>query len=200
MTISFPAENFPQAVQDYTAALAIKRALLNPSSRALASVHYQLATGLEFTPNGRTAALEHVQNALTIFKARLAELSEGKATEEVAKMTEKEIETEKADVTGLIADLELKIEELKVAPPATDLVSEGINHLFGNGLESSGSGSGSAVESGPVNDLTSMVKKKKKPAAAPAPAPATSTGAENGEKRKADDEAEETAVKKAKAE
>ncbi|WVR05413.1 hypothetical protein IAU60_002428 [Kwoniella sp. DSM 27419] len=167
--VSCETENFPQAVQDYTSALAIKEDLLPASSRALASVHYQLATVLEFTPNRRSDALTHVEKALESFKARLAELS-GASTggngqsvsDEVSKLSEKEKEKEVEDVKGLMADLEAKIDELKAAPPAGDIVSESINHLLGSAEETFGGPSSvPAAVSGPVNDLTSMVKKKK---------------------------------------
>ncbi|WVF71875.1 hypothetical protein IAT40_006685 [Kwoniella sp. CBS 6097] len=183
--VSCETENFPQAVQDYTSALEIKSALLPASSRALASVHYQLATVLEFTPNRRSDSLNHVEKALESFKLRLQELKSasssssseniGVLSEEVLKLSEKERENEIKDVETLLGDLEVKIEELKAAPPANDIVSESINHLLGQpdtdgfgSASGSGSGSGSTGggDSGPVNDLTSMVKKKKPKAAA----------------------------------
>lgn len=158
-------ENFPQAVQDYTAALKIKEALLAPSSRALASAHYQLGTVLEFTPLGRAAALKHVQAAVDGFKLRAAELAGTPAEgSEIAALGKKEREAEAKDVSGLISDLELKIDELKSAPEGEDFVSNSIEHLLGGG-----SSAPAAADAGPVNDLTSMVKKRKpKPKAEPA--------------------------------
>lgn len=153
-------------MQDYTAALEIKKDLLPPSSRALASAHYQLSSALELTPAGRPAALEHVQAALDGFKARAEELKLANAgqkvpSEDVARMSERERDAELKDVGELIGDLEVKLDELKAAPPREDIVSESINHLLG------GVGSDTPKEeSGPVNDLTSMVRKKKRPAPA----------------------------------
>lgn len=195
-------ENFPQAAQDYTEALKIKSKLLSPSSRALASVHYQLATVLEFTPSGRESALTHVQKALEGFQARLEELNgKGEMNEELVKMGEKERENEKKDVEGLISDLQIKIEELKTAPESSDPVSESIKHLLGQGGEgafgpgagasSSGSAFGGGVDNAPVNDLTSMVKKKKKvqPQQVNVPLPESKgKDVENGEKRKAEED------------
>ncbi|RSH93809.1 hypothetical protein EHS25_006457 [Saitozyma podzolica] len=184
--VSCETENFPQAVQDYSSALSIKQALLPPSSRALASVHYQLATVLEFTPNRRSDALSHVEKALEGFKARLSELSgDVTAGDEVSKLSDKDKEAEKKDVQALLGDLEVKIEELKAAPPAEDIVSESINHLLGQ--PSSSGGVPAQPDNAPVNDLTGMVKKKKKPAAAPVPTTANGEEAANG-KRKAEEE------------
>ncbi|KLT40065.1 hypothetical protein CC85DRAFT_278350 [Cutaneotrichosporon oleaginosum] len=160
--ISCETEKFDQAVLDYRAALEIKTALLPPSSRALASAHYQLSTALELTSAGRPAALEHVQAALDGFKARAEEVRRAIAgettTEDLARMTEREREAELKDVSELIGDLEVKIDELKAAPVREDLVSGTINHLLG------GIGGEVKQDAGPVNDLTSMVRKKKRPA------------------------------------
>ena len=143
-------------MSDYSSALGIKATLLPPSSRALASVHYQLATVLEFTPDRRPDALSHVQQALSGFKARLAELRSSAGSDELFKLGSKEKEGEIRDVEGLIQDLEVKIEELKAAPEVGDIVRESISHLMG---EAVGQGV-NEKEDGPVNDLTGMVKKK----------------------------------------
>lgn len=96
------SENFPQAVKDYTTALDIKTAILPSSSREIASAHYQLATVLEFTPDGREAALEHVQKAADGFKARRDEL---KAT--AGEDADRKAEIAEAD--ALLGDLEVKV-------------------------------------------------------------------------------------------
>jgi HAT1-interacting factor 1 len=121
-------------------------------------------------------------------------------------MSTKEKEGELKDVEALIGDLEVKIEELKAAPEVGDLVSQSIDHLLGNGEGSgSASGPGAAVkaDTAPVNDLTSMVRKKpaKKVQPQPATATAVETGSGNGEvKRKAEEEASGSADKKPKPE
>jgi HAT1-interacting factor 1 len=210
------AENFPQAVSDYTSSLSIKMKLLPSSSRELASVHYRLATVLEFTPQRRGDSLKHVQSALSAFKERKSQLQAAISSpsdtnisieEDVKKMSTKQRADELSDVQGLIGDLESKIEELKSAPAmGGDLVTQGIEHLLGGGSGAFGEGSGGAQEDDkPVNDLTSMVKKKApkkvKPAAAGAENgtlngsggksngenPTDGNGESNGEKRKAQD-------------
>ncbi|WVO14156.1 hypothetical protein L204_101787 [Cryptococcus depauperatus] len=158
--VSCETENFPQAIQDFTSALS-HLSHLPSSSRRVASAHYQLATALEFSPNQRDSALSHVQSALDGFIARKTELESkdaAKWNQEIQKLNEKDREGELKDVDILIGDLEVKIEELKTAPEASDLVHESISHLMGTG---EASGSVAKVESGPVNDLTGMVKKKK---------------------------------------
>jgi HAT1-interacting factor 1 len=201
-------------VQDYTSALEIQKATLPASSRALASSHYQLGTVLEFTPAGRPAALKHVQAALDGFKLRAKEITTAQAGEpvpdspDVAAMSAKEREAEARDVAALIGDIEVKIEELNSAPPAFDFIANSINHLLGGAPAPGASGSAAPVaDSGPVNDLTSMVRKKKKPAApaaapvaaAPAPAAADAAASGAGDKRPAEVDAAGLA-KKPKAE
>ncbi|KAL0254242.1 hypothetical protein I308_101623 [Cryptococcus tetragattii IND107] len=192
--VSCETENFPQAVQDFTAAVDIQNTIIPPSFRDLASAHYQLATALEFTPSpqSRTSALTHVESALSSLVHRKEELlssDESTWSEEIKKMTSKEKEAELKDVEALMGDLQAKIEELKAAPPAEDLIHESISHLMGQSGEASGSGSNN-VESGPVNDLTSMVKKKKPKATPAAPVPVVEKRAAEG--------GEEPAAKKAK--
>ncbi|AAW41997.1 expressed protein [Cryptococcus deneoformans JEC21] len=196
--VSCETENFPQAVQDFTAAVDIQNTIMPPSFRDLASAHYQLATALEFTPSpqSRTSALTHVESALSSLVRRKEELlssDESTWSEAIKKMTPKEKEAEMKDVEALMGDLQAKIEELKAAPPAEDLIHESISHLMGQTEEASGSGS-NKVESGPVNDLTSMVKKKKPKATPVAPAPVSAPVVE----KRAAEGGEEPAAKKAK--
>lgn len=177
---------------DYSSALQIKSTLLPPSSRALASVHYQLATVLEFTPDRRPDALSHVESALSSFRALRTELQSSDV---------KDKEAEIRDVHGLIGDLEVKIEELKAAPEPKDVVIEGIKHLLGQsgGEGSNGTARIDGKEDGPVRDLTGMVKKK-----VPKKVEGKGKGVEgvngvNGEKRSVEN-GDEPAAKKARVE
>ncbi|EIW66326.1 hypothetical protein TREMEDRAFT_35273, partial [Tremella mesenterica DSM 1558] len=166
--VSCETENFVQAVQDYTSALNLQTPLLPPFSRVLASVHYQLSSVLEFVPDRRAEALDHVHSALKGFQARQKNETSSKDQNasvegEISKMSIKELENELKDVVSLIDDLEAKIEELKSAPEPTDFVKESITHLLG-GLDSGSlpSSSSSFHEQNEikVNDLSGLVKKK----------------------------------------
>lgn len=216
--MTFCLENFQQAVQDYTSSLNLLQSLHPPSSRSLASLHFQLGTVLDFIPNSRQSALSHVESALTSFRSRLADLDtppNQRVNPELKKMDEKQSQKEKEEVIELIGDLEVRLEELKNAPEVG--TQESIKELLGGGMGSSsngasGSGSGSGVGSkkddGPVNDLSGMVKKKKKPVVVPAgaaPGP-SSNGQSNGNgvaingiglggKREADENAERSSKK-----
>lgn len=214
-------ENFQQAVSDYTSALGIQTKLLPRSSRSLASTHYQLATSLEFLPDTRADALSHVRSALDSFAALRSELKgeTSSENESVKRMSAKDKENELKDVEALIGDLEVKIEELKAAPEMGDLVKESLDHLLGKGsteaafasanggvaasASAGASGSGAAAAAAPVNDLTSMVRKKPAKKQATQPQAANGKGNGNGNedvKRKAEEEASGSTDKKPKAE
>lgn len=72
----------------------------------------------------------------------------------------------------------MQIEELKNAPPPTDVVTESIDHLLGNG-PAVPEASSSKVPDGPVNNLNSMVRKK------PVKRKAEEPAAPSGEDKKA---------------
>lgn len=117
-------------------------------------------------------------------------------------MSTKEKEGEIKDVEALIGDLEAKIEELKAAPEGGDVISQSIDHLMGaGGLEEAGFGglAGASKDAGPVNDLTSMVRKKPVKKVQPQPVAGGSGGVSVEVKRKAEEE-NGREEKKAKAE
>ncbi|KZV91518.1 hypothetical protein EXIGLDRAFT_648236 [Exidia glandulosa HHB12029] len=208
--ISLETEKFDQAISDFEAGLKLKQELLPLASRQIAEAHYKLSIALDLTSGRLQGAIEHAQGALSSLEARVAELKvglEGQAPSAAAKpvssngkgkgkatatgvprtdlvenMSRGQIEAELKDVTELMEEVNVKIDELKNTSPEAQsafaqLESE-MKQALGGG--SSGTSSTPAV----VNDLTGMVKRKKDKAA-PAPAPETN-GA--GTKRKADDE------------
>jgi HAT1-interacting factor 1 len=76
-------ENFPQAILDFTSALALKLTLLPTSSRQISEAHLKLGVALEFDPADPTAsrpkALEECEKAKRSLMERREELVEGRS-------------------------------------------------------------------------------------------------------------------------
>ncbi|KAH7094189.1 hypothetical protein BKA62DRAFT_760842 [Auriculariales sp. MPI-PUGE-AT-0066] len=207
--ISLETEKFDRAILDFEAGIQLKEELFPLASRHIAEAHYKLGMALDLTSGRLKDAVEHTQRAKASIEARMAELKvglqgqqpsaaakpisssgpskgKGKAPAQslrkdlVETMSRSEIEQEVNELSGILEELELKLEELSNAPEGTarELLEKELNPSFAN--ESSG-----AAANAPVNDLTGVVKRKK---VKPAEANGEASGA--GVKRKADDDQE----------
>ncbi|EPQ56785.1 hypothetical protein GLOTRDRAFT_28946, partial [Gloeophyllum trabeum ATCC 11539] len=209
--VSLETEKFDQAINDYTAGLAIKTDLLPMSSRQIAEAHYKLSMVLDLTSGRLADAITHAEKALESIEARLAEVrlglsgqlkieppetaktedvkGKGKATggrlkrdDDVKDMTKGQMESELKDLQGLREDLAQKVEDLKTSPSEENAL-ESAPALVAKALDKELATAPSASVLTQVNDLTSMVKKKKAP-------DANGTNGVNGTaKRKAEDAA-----------
>lgn len=139
------AEKFDQAINDYSAGLALKTDLLPLSSRQIAEAHYKLSIVLDLTSGRLGDSITHAERALDSVEARLAELraalsgqgyvkpessgkkedakGKGKATspsllgtDAIAHMSKSQMEAEEKELQGLRDDLALKV--LTVICPA----------------------------------------------------------------------------------
>ncbi|KAJ1939049.1 hypothetical protein FBU59_004250 [Linderina macrospora] len=147
--VSMESENFAQAAQDFSAALEVKAQYLGDDSRELAELYYKVALAHEYN-NETSKALELMQDVERILQTRLDKIRETKE------------ESEKEEVEGLeevLEDVRAKVEEWKVPRKKVDLealaaeesaVAEKAREMFK-----------SALESGKVNDLTALIKKRK---------------------------------------
>ncbi|KAA1469094.1 hypothetical protein DENSPDRAFT_834628 [Dentipellis sp. KUC8613] len=211
--VSLETEKFDQAITDYSEGLALKTELLPLWSRQIAEAHYKLSIVLDLTMGRLADAIVHAQKALESVDARVAELTAGlegtlPAVEEVEakadakgkgkaaggklvrddlvqKMTKAQIEAEIKELAGLKEDLALKVEELKTSPneghsSAPALVAQALDKELNAGAPQV-----NANGQLPVNDLTSVVKKKKK---------APEEG--SAEKRKAEDDGSNSPAEK----
>lgn len=135
MCSDHPTEKFDQAINDYTAGLALKDELLPLSSRQIAEAHYKLSIVLDLTSGRLSDSITHAERALDSVEARLAELrvalsgqglvkpaskgdtkGKGKATgpallgdDAVSAMTKGQMEAEEKELQGLREDLALKV-------------------------------------------------------------------------------------------
>ncbi|CED83065.1 Cell cycle-regulated histone H1-binding protein [Phaffia rhodozyma] len=217
--VSLETENFAQAVEDFQSALALKSPILPNSSRHISEAHLKLAVALEFASmleDHQARALGHVELSKASLLERRAELEsgvsgfevgpeesikgkgkEGKILAEdvvkdrVEKLSEEERKAETKEIDELLEDLDLKIEDLRMAPlpktnlagllPTSSSTSTSTFNAFGGPFSSSVSAE-TSVSASQVNDLSSMVKKRKTAAAA-----SSSSSPATG-KRKADSE------------
>ncbi|KAF7310066.1 SHNi-TPR domain-containing protein [Mycena indigotica] len=211
--VSLETEKFEQAITDYEAGLALKSALLPQSSRQLAEAHYKLSIVLDLTSGRLADAITQAERALESIECRLALLrnpqsgevssstgdskgkGKGKAKESMEDaslvgLTPAQVETEMKELEGLKEDLAVKIDELKTRPAepignASALAAQALDKELNAG------GSKGAAGTSTVNDLTMAVKKKKKPVV-----DESGSGSPPG-KRKADEQVEGDASKKA---
>ncbi|CAG8983206.1 hypothetical protein HYALB_00004034 [Hymenoscyphus albidus] len=232
--ISLENERFPAAVSDFRVSLVYKKELYPEESEVMAEGHYKLALALEFAssttekPEGedgkstendtevedgqalREEAIKEMQAAIDITNAKLqakeVELASCSSPDDNV-ITRAQI----ADVKEMVAQLEVKLSELKA--PAVDV--DGIKETLGmGGGNAMGGVLGAAIGESPAQaatrieeakktatDLTGLVRRKKGEKTAEAtPEPvATTTNGTNG-KRKAEEEVEESENKKAKVE
>lgn len=154
--VSLESENFPQAAIDLESCLDLRKQLYDPSLSALVSEsHYKLSLALEFCvedPELRKKAAAHMKQAIACVKTRYAS-----QTDEAAK----------ADSRELLRDLQERYKELEKDPQEEIQAQQVdiIKGLLGEAIGSSGATDlTSLVKKGPtapVNDLSSMVKKRK---------------------------------------
>ncbi|GJJ11114.1 hypothetical protein Clacol_005345 [Clathrus columnatus] len=210
--ISLETEKLEQAATDYTSAATLKTQLLPITSRQIAEVHYKLCIVYDMTSGRLAQSIEHARKAQASVQARLDEIT-ARLKELLANKEEKAVESEKVDVKGkgkatltvlepalstltmdqlegeikdlteLLEEVSLKIEELKTSPDnlgtsAPDLVARELDREL-NGA----AGSGPAPKV--VHDLTNVVRKKRKAPDASEPAADDSSSAEKKPKLEA---------------
>jgi HAT1-interacting factor 1 len=173
-------ESFDAAVQDLSTALQLKLGIYAPSDPIISEAHYKLSLALEFAQQpspeeNKQKALEHLDAAIDSVKQRVTILES------------QDKHTEAKDAKEMIEELSVKAEEMR--KPAKEGIDVGA--MFGSSGGFSEALQQKLAESlaGSANDLTSFVRKKEKPKAGSDTTPV-------GEKRKLDDDVEESAEKK----
>ncbi|QSZ36709.1 hypothetical protein DSL72_006592 [Monilinia vaccinii-corymbosi] len=214
--ISLENERFPEAVSDFRESLRLKESLFPEEDEQIAEAHYKLSLALEFAsitqterddkkPNAgadnvdeemRAEAVKELELAIKSTKLKLhnqeVELAETAVVED-NDVTRHRI----ADVKSIIADMELRLKELRAPPvdinkaiaaalaPAGAPQSNSTTGILGNTLGESASETAARVEEAKktATDLTGLVRHKKKETK---DLPIQAAGA----KRKADEEPE----------
>ncbi|SCU99954.1 LANO_0F04500g1_1 [Lachancea nothofagi CBS 11611] len=133
--ISLETENFPQAKQDFAKCLELRLKAYNDQDsahRLIIESHYKLSLALEFDPSEGAECQKELERAIELLETRI-----------------KDQKAEKGD-EGLLEELKVKLKELKVTEESFDTIKrESVAQVK------------QVLGVAPVNDLTSMVKKRK---------------------------------------
>ncbi|KAI0683977.1 hypothetical protein BC835DRAFT_1392364 [Cytidiella melzeri] len=229
--VSLETEKFEEAIQDYSAGLELKLELLPQSSRQIAEAHYKLSIVLDLSSGRLQESIMHAEKALESVEARLAELrnaengqlkveilhkpdskGKGKAPAKgprllgddcVGSLTKAQTTAEIQELEGLKEELALKVEEQKTVPNEAGMSAPAmVAKSLDSELNVDSGASVAKAESMPVNDLTSVVKKKKKPAvdAVPVKEEANASSIASTKRKAEDSDAESPSDKKVKLE
>lgn len=147
--ISLETENFSQASDDFESLLKIRESMYPFESNLVSEAHYKLSLALEFNfcnDKCRERAVHHLERAIDSIKQNQ--------------------EKSKSDETkddDLIKDLQIRLDDLKKDP--NELLEqqkqEILKGILGEAASSSTATVTPAAATKPVNDLTSIVKKRK---------------------------------------
>ncbi|KAI8322706.1 hypothetical protein GQ54DRAFT_339122 [Martensiomyces pterosporus] len=178
--VSLESENFAQAVKDFTAALEVKMQYLGDDNRELAELYYKVALAHEYNKDN-TKALELMGDVQRILGNRLRSLEKSSTPED---------KEEAESLKEVLADVAGKIEEWKAPQKPVDL--NALTSEESKLAEKAKAMFKQAMESGNINDVTSLIKPKK------SKAKPNEAAAEMNGKRKA--EAEDIDAKRVKGE
>ncbi|KAA8569482.1 hypothetical protein MFRU_004g02540 [Monilinia fructicola] len=214
--ISLENERFPAAVSDFRESLALKESLFPEEDEQIAEAHYKLSLALEFASITQTETDDNKTNAgtdnvdeemraeavkeleLAIKSTKLKLHNQEVELAETAIAEDNDVTRHRiADVKSIVADMELRLKELRAPPvdinkavaaalaPAGAPQSNSTSGILGNILGESASETAARVEEAKktATDLTGLVRHKKKETK---DLPIQAAGA----KRKAEDEPE----------
>ncbi|KAI8991604.1 hypothetical protein BDF20DRAFT_811061 [Mycotypha africana] len=162
--ISLETEKFNEALADYEKAIEIKERLLKNDNRELAEAHYKYALALEFSTEKSDQAIPELQKVIDVLNKRLEALEKAKNSNDEGKGKEKATETDESvvkeisEIRELIPDMKLKIEELSTRQATEKEAAELLKAVLNRNQSTEKVKEISA--STPVNDLTSLVKRK----------------------------------------
>ncbi|GAA5802550.1 hypothetical protein EDC94DRAFT_626363 [Helicostylum pulchrum] len=159
--VSLETEKFNEALTDYEKAIEIKKSVLEEDNRELAEAHYKYALALEFSSDRAEQALPELQKAVSVLKKRIEtlEAGEGKGKGKQESDLSKKALDEIAEIKELIPDMELKIDELSNRQATEKEAETLLKAMLGMG---NGDKPKQISDATPVNDLSTLVKRKVK--------------------------------------
>lgn len=146
--ISLETENFKQASEDFQSLLKIREELFPFESNLISEAHYKLSLALEFNfadEESKKKAIEHLKKAI-----------------ESIKLKQKDQKDEDKDI-DLIKELDSRLEDLQKDPNQAfdEQKNDIIKGILGEVTSSDKQTPRPSTSAQPVNDLTSIVKKRK---------------------------------------
>ncbi|CAM9024016.1 unnamed protein product [Wickerhamomyces anomalus] len=146
--ISLETENFKQASEDFQSLLKIREELFPFESNLISEAHYKLSLALEFNfadEESKKKAIEHLKKAI-----------------ESIKLKQKDQKDEDKDI-DLIKELDSRLEDLQKDPNEAfdEQKNDIIKGILGEVTSSDKQTPRPSTSAQPVNDLTSIVKKRK---------------------------------------
>lgn len=147
--ISVESEAFLQAIEDYKECIRVLQTdLINNRARHIAEAYYKMAVAYEYS-NDCNSAKEYVEKAFELLKGYYNILPI-------------ESQEEQKELLQLFPDLEAKIEDLNLG---ISLNAQSVSNLAGVGSSKDTNSNSTSL---PVNDISSMVRKKTPSSSSPA--------------------------------
>lgn len=141
--ISLETENFKQASDDFESLLKVRESLYQFNSNMISEAHYKLSLALEFNFDDK----ESKEKAITHLKLSIESIKQNTENAEKNK--------------DVVKDLEIRLEDLQKDPNEifNQQKQEIMEGILGEAVSSPQTKKPTSTQ--PVNDLTSMVKKRK---------------------------------------
>lgn len=143
--VSMETENFEQAIQEYESAVSTVDALFSSTDRRVAEAHYKYALALEYGGK-KDEALNELDRVTSSLQRRLKELDDK--------------DGEAKELKQLLEDLLAKREDLQTAGGSVKAQEEATEALA---AELQAKIAQSLMPDAPINDISSLVKKKRSP-------------------------------------
>merc|ERR1712038_938789 len=173
--VGLETEQYETSIEDFEKCLALQQAHLEAESRLIAETHYQIGLASCFAQKYDNS-LKHLRKAVEVIRSKIKKLEELIAEDEKPENKDKErnafddpipnAKKEVADLKEILPDILAKIEDTEDEKKSQEKVKQMVKeNLAGSSSTTEASSSfdapSSSSEAKPVNDISSMVRKKR---------------------------------------
>merc|ERR1712038_4042 len=160
--VGLETEQYETSIEDFEKCLALQQAHLEAESRLIAETHYQIGLASCFAQKYDNS-LKHLRTAVEVIRSKIKKLEELIAEDEKPENKDKK---EVADLKEILPDILAKIEDTEDEKKSQEKVKQMVKeNLVGSSSTTEASSSfdapSSSSEAKPVNDISSMVRKKR---------------------------------------